>query len=249
MLMFDQLHCRPIISVLPAHCWLVWNTFCLDSWASLCQAMLDLLLAIFICILLYLQILFKYRPNIKYKYMPFCDFQIQITNTKNSIFKYKCKYVFEPNPGHKFTLYRHNWKCIIIKIIFFVCSLCSIKLLFSNKLWIIGIVYIYKSLSSLSCVFAEVVPWHTTASGSTTGEGATSTNAPACCQCHPARVQQRTQCFHFRPTPQTLCTEHEVAQTESAKTKVNVVYVWQCVHSCFWWRGINVVCSIWVTVL
>ena len=47
----------------------------------------------FMCILLYLQILFKYRQNIKYKYAPFCDFQFKL---KKLVFKYK--YVFEPNP-------------------------------------------------------------------------------------------------------------------------------------------------------
>ena len=110
-----------------------WKTFWLDSWASLCQAMLDLLLVIFMCIWLYLRILFKYRPNIKYKYMPFCDFQFNykytkfqysntITNTPNfciqiqlqihqiSAFKYNYKYVFESNPAWN-TKALFNWYC------------------------------------------------------------------------------------------------------------------------------------------
>ena len=54
-------------------------------------------MAIFMCIWLYLQILFKYRQNIKYKYAPFCDFQFKYKIHQMLVFKYK--YVFEPNPG------------------------------------------------------------------------------------------------------------------------------------------------------
>ena len=70
------------------------------NWASLCQAMPSRLLVIFICIWLYLQILFKYRPHIKYKYMPFCKFQykykkILYTNTNaNRIWAQPCKTTF-----------------------------------------------------------------------------------------------------------------------------------------------------------
>ena len=41
--------------------------------------------------------IFKYRSNIKYKYKPFCDFQLKYKYAKNSVFNYK--YIFEPNPG------------------------------------------------------------------------------------------------------------------------------------------------------
>ena len=74
----DQLDCRPIFSVLPAHSW----PYCVDSWASLCHFFGKMV--IFMYIWLYLQIIFQIQT--KYKYAPFCDFQ----------YKYnKCWYLYK----------------------------------------------------------------------------------------------------------------------------------------------------------
>ena len=85
MLMFDQVHCRPIFSVVPAHSWPgVKNIL---SWL-LSQFMSGK--ALHFVGNFYL-IVFANTDHIKY--MPFCDFQY-----KYITFLYtNAKYVFEPN--------------------------------------------------------------------------------------------------------------------------------------------------------
>ena len=81
-------------SVLSAHCW-VWKTFCLDSWASLCQAMLYLLLemlCVFDCIR-------KYFSNTE-QISNTCPMWFSILIHNISVFKY----VFEPNPSRAITI-------------------------------------------------------------------------------------------------------------------------------------------------
>ena len=74
----------------------VWKTFCLDSWASLCQAILYLLLVIFYMYLIIFANTFQIQTKYQIQIYAFLWFSLQIK--KNSVFKYKCKYVFEPNP-------------------------------------------------------------------------------------------------------------------------------------------------------
>ena len=73
MLMFDMLDCRPMFSVLSAHSWpRLLSKIMSGSALPFVGKMV-----IIMCIWLYLQILFKYRPSIKYKYAHFCDFQLK----------------------------------------------------------------------------------------------------------------------------------------------------------------------------
>ena len=88
MVMFHQLHCRSIFSMLPAHSWPgVKNIL---SWL-LSQFMPGNALPLVGNCYMYL-IVFANTNQIH----AFLWFSIQIH--KISVFKYKCKYVFEPNP-------------------------------------------------------------------------------------------------------------------------------------------------------
>ena len=50
----------------------------------------------YVYLIVFANTFFKYRPNIKYKNMSFCEFQFKYKYTYISVFK--CKYVFEQNP-------------------------------------------------------------------------------------------------------------------------------------------------------